>query len=157
MVGCQQLELKVSQDLLSLLFPTTFGSVSHQDLGTTSGLYAAQVFLYTIPITYAVAGIHWIILHPAVICWIVFTTSLHSLQLGSCCLWRTPASLDLMLKAWCCAAIIRASTLPFRLVFFSNWWDFLMTATLFIYRLCWDLVLHEGSSSCYSHCLSSAA
>lgn len=38
------------------------------------------------------------ILHPAIICWIVFTTPLYGLQLVSCCLWWTPASMDLMVS-----------------------------------------------------------
>lgn len=71
------LELENLQRLRSVV-------LNHQD-PETSGPYAAQTFLYTIPATWLCFSVYTVptcILHLST--WMVFGTSLHSLQLGSC-------------------------------------------------------------------------
>lgn len=46
--SCLSVRKSKSQRTFALLFSTTFGGISHGDLGTSSP-YVAQMFLYTIP------------------------------------------------------------------------------------------------------------
>lgn len=57
--SCLSVRKSKSQRTFALLFSTTFGGISHGDLGTSSP-YVAQMFLYTIPSC---------ILLPVTICW----------------------------------------------------------------------------------------
>ncbi|KAI3354393.1 hypothetical protein L3Q82_018913, partial [Scortum barcoo] len=81
-ITCLSVCIWKSHRILARPFSTTFGDVSHFDLGTS-----VQIFLYTMPATWLWRSMYALpasILHPAVTCWIVSGASLHSLRLGSC-------------------------------------------------------------------------
>ncbi len=103
-----------SHRIFALSFSTTFGGVFHLYLGTSSP-YSAQMLRYTIPATwlYSMCALPASILHPDVMCCTVSGMSLHSLNLGSCLVWQTPASMDLVFRACSCAAMISTSVLSF--------------------------------------------
>lgn len=114
-----------------------------------------QIYLY-IPDSWLWHSMHALpatILHPGVMCWIVSGTSLHSLHLGSWLVWYTMASMDLVLAACSCAAMICASVLSFSTALSSHWLDFLIIDTSSIcrwYILYGGLSFHDGSPSCSS-------
>lgn len=53
--------------------------------------------------------------------WTVSEASFHSLHLGYCLVWYTPASVDFVLSACSYSAMIRASVLSVNLAFSSHW------------------------------------
>lgn len=57
---------------------------------------------------------------------------MHSLHLGSCLMCQTTASIDLILNARSCAAVVRASVLSFNSACYGHCQDFFTLATFFI-------------------------
>lgn len=55
------------------------------------------------------------------VCWTISLASLHSLHLGCCLVWCTPAPIGLVLSACSCAAVIRASVLSSSPVYSRHW------------------------------------
>lgn len=109
-------------------------SVSYPDLGT-SRPFLAKMFLYTMPDTWL-----WC---PCVLASCT-RACLHSLHLGFFLEWKTPTSIDLVLRPCSFSAMIRASVLSFSPALSSHWSDFSISAAS---SICWGHTSWTGLSS----------